>query len=99
MPENGILIVDGVFAYRPEFNDYWDFRVWVDIDAELSVARGVQRDAEMSGDGEQAEKLHRNRYLVGERLYIAEVDPCSFVDVIIDNTDFERPHLTTFDGE
>ena len=49
MPENGVLIVDGVFAYRPEINAYWDLRVWIEIDAELSVRRGIERDAEMDG--------------------------------------------------
>ncbi len=93
MPENGILVVDGVFALRPEFNDYWDFRIWIDIDPELSVTRGVGRDAGVVGDVEGAEKLHRDRYLVGELLYIAEVSPRAFVDVIVDNTDIAQPRL------
>ena len=91
MPPSGVLIVDGVFAYRPEINDYWDLRIWIEIDPELSVRRGIERDREL--DGEEAEALHRDRYLAGEMLYIDEVDPRSFVEVIIDNTDFDRPRL------
>ena len=93
MPANGVLIVDGVFAYRPEINAYWDLRIWVEIDAELSVRRGVERDAVIDGGVEAAEALHRDRYLVGEMLYIDEVDPRSFVEVIVDNTDIARPRL------
>lgn len=93
MPTNGVLIVDGVFAYRPEINSYWDLRVWLEIDPELSVRRGIARDAETLGDPAEAEALHRDRYLVGEQLYIKEVDPRSFVEVIVDNTDFEKPRL------
>jgi uridine kinase len=93
MPSNGVLVVDGVFAYRPEINSFWDLRIWVEIDAELSVRRGIERDAETLGDAVEAEALHRDRYLVGELLYIKEVDPRSFVDVIVDNTDFENPRL------
>jgi uridine kinase len=37
--------------------------------------------------------MHRDRYLVGELLYIDEVDPRSLVDVIVDNRDFDRPRL------
>ena len=44
------------------------------------------------------EALHRDRYLVGERLYIDEVDPRSFVEVVIDNTDFDRPRLIRLAG-
>jgi uridine kinase len=93
MPANGVLIVDGVFAYRPEINAYWDLRIWVEIDAELSVLRGIERDDEMEGGAVAAEALHRDRYLVGEQLYISEVDPCSFVEVIVDNTDFDHPRI------
>jgi uridine kinase len=93
MPANGVLIVDGVFACRPELNRYWDLRIWVEIDPELSVRRGAQRDATMEGSSEQAEALHRERYLVSEQLYVDEVDPCSIVEVIVDNSDFDRPRL------
>ena len=93
MPANGVLVVDGVFAFRPDLNAYWDLRVWVEIDPELSVRRGIQRDAEMVSGADQAETLHRDRYLAGELLYMSEVDPRSFVEVIVDNTDFDRPRL------
>jgi uridine kinase len=93
MPSNGVLIVDGVFAYRPEINSSWDLRIWVEIDTELSVRRGIERDAAIDGGVEEAEALHRDRYLAGELIYIGEVDPRSFVEVIIDNTEFDRPRL------
>jgi uridine kinase len=93
MPGNGVLIVDGVFAYRPEINHYWDLRIWVEIDPDLSVRRGTERDAEVEGSAAKAEALHRERYLAGELLYISEVDPRSLVEVIVDNTDFDAPRL------
>jgi uridine kinase len=93
MPANGVLVVDGVFAYRPAINSYWDLRVWVEIDPELSVRRGIERDRGIDGGEAAAETLHRDRYLVAELLYIDEVDPRSFVEVIIDNTDLDHPRL------
>jgi uridine kinase len=93
MPADGVLIVDGMFAFRPEINRCWDLRIWVDVDAELSVRRGTERDALMVGGEDAAEALARRRYLVAEHIYLAEVDPLSFVEVIIDNTDFARPRL------
>ncbi|MFJ9321331.1 nucleoside/nucleotide kinase family protein [Streptomyces globisporus] len=88
---DSVLIVDGVFAFRPEIDAYWDFRIWMDVDAELSVRRGAQRDQDWAGS--DAEAIHRNRYLVAERLYLDEVDPLPRMDVIVDNTDFARPRL------
>ena len=93
MPTNGVLVVDGVFAFRGEINCYWDLRIWIEVDPELSVRRGIARDVAMDGSPEEAAILHRDRFLAGELLYIEEVDPRSFVEVIIDNTDFDRPRL------
>ncbi|NUV69019.1 uridine kinase [Streptomyces sp. CAI-121] len=94
---DAVLIVDGVFAFRPEIDAYWDFRIWLDVDAELSVRRGAERDQDWAGS--EAEAIHRNRYLVAERLYLDEVDPLPRMDVVVDNTDFAQPRLKSAKGE
>lgn len=33
---DAVLIVDSVFAFRPEYNDLWDYRIWLHVDAEVS---------------------------------------------------------------
>ncbi|MFF3862854.1 uridine kinase [Streptomyces sp. NPDC002209] len=91
VPADAVLIVDGVFAFRPEIDGYWDFRVWLDVDAELSVRRGAERDRNWAGS--DAESIHRNRYLVAERIYLDEVDPLPRMDAVIDNSVFDRPRL------
>ncbi len=91
--ENSVLVVDGVFAFRPEINDYWDLRIWLEIDPEVSVRRAVRRDAAMDGGAPASETLHRDRYLAGEQLYLDEVDPRAIADVVVDNTHFDRPEL------
>ncbi|MEV0606163.1 uridine kinase [Polymorphospora rubra] len=88
---DAVLIVDGVFAFRPEINAYWDFRIWLDVDEQTSVRRGTCRDR--SWAGAEAEAVHRDRYLAAERLYLADVDPLRLVDVVIDNTVFHRPRV------
>jgi uridine kinase len=93
---NAVLVVDGVFAFRPEINDYWDFRIWINVDPETSVRRGGARDQHWAGS--EAETLHRTRYLPAERLYLAEVDPLKLVDVVIDNTDFSLPRRSCSAG-
>ena len=50
-------------------------------------------DAAMDGTSEESESLHRDRFLVGELLYIDEVDPRSFVEVVVDNTRFDHPRI------
>lgn len=92
IPWSAVLIVDSVFAFRPEYNDLWDFRIWLDVDPELSLARGIARDTAAEGLDE-ATRLHRDRYHAAELIYLAEVGPRSLADVVIDNRDFANPRI------
>jgi uridine kinase len=91
-PADAVLIVDSVFAFRPEYNAYWDYRIWLDVDPQLSLTRGITRDSDSEGP-ETATHLHRNRYQVAEAIYRAEVNPRAIADVILDNTDFKNPRI------
>jgi uridine kinase len=91
-PSDAVTIVDTVFAFRPEYDDRWDFRVWLDVDPAESLARGVARDADREGL-DQAARVHRDRYHAAELIYLAEVDPKRRADVVIDNRDFAAPRI------
>ena len=88
---DAVLIVDGVFAFRPELNESWEFRIWLDVDQHVSLRRGVQRDEAWAGP--QVEAVHHDRYRVAEQLYVAEVDPGELVDIVIDNSEFACPRI------
>jgi uridine kinase len=93
-PEYAVLIVDSVFAFRTEYDEFWDFRIWLEIAPELALERGIGRDADVEGRDE-AESLHRHRYRAAEDIYIAEEDPLSRADLVIDNSDLAAPLLVT----
>jgi uridine kinase len=97
-PSDAVLIVDSVFAFRPEYDDMWDFRIWLDVDPALSLARGIARDTALEGVDE-ATRVHRDRYHGAERIYVAEVEPQSMADVVIDNRDFANPRVLAPDGQ
>ena len=93
IPANGIVIVDGVFALRQSLRGYWHVSVWLDISPELSVTRGTTRDSELEGGDEEAEALHRSRYLPSELLHLSESSPVDHADFVIDNTTFDGPRI------
>jgi uridine kinase len=92
MPRHAVLIVDSVFGMRAEYDEFWDYRIWIDVVPEVALARGIARDAELEGP-EEAERVHRDRYHVAEGIYIAEVDPKSKADAVVVNTNFATPFL------
>jgi uridine kinase len=81
-PPGAILVADLVFAFRPEYNDCWEYRIWLDVDSETVLRRGIVRDSAAEGAGEAA-RLHRDRYHAAEMIYLAEVDPRSLADLIV----------------
>lgn len=91
-PDDAVLIVDGVFGMRPEYDDCWELRIWLDVSPATSFARGIARDAEREGR-EEAIRLHQTRFEPAENLYIAEADPQRHADIVIDNTDIDAPRI------
>jgi len=89
-PDDAVLIVDSVFALRSEYNAYWDFRIWLEVEPKVAVARGIERDLDTEGIDE-ATRVRRDRYGPAEEIYIAEVHPISKSDLIIDNNDYSCP--------
>jgi uridine kinase len=94
---DAVLIVDSVFAFRPEYNDLWDYRIWLHVDAKVSLNRGIARDAEMEGL-QEATRVHRDRYHAAELIYLAAVDPQALADIVIDNEDFTNPRIRSLHG-
>lgn len=80
MPDQAILVIDGVFALRPELRDLWDVGVWLDVDPQISELRATARDGEML-----------ERYRLSEQLYLTEARPQQVADIIIDNDDISAP--------
>ena len=91
-PPDAILIVDSVFAFRSEYNDCWEYRIWLEVAPDVALHRGVSRDTAAEGIAE-ATRVHRDRYGVAARIYIAEVNPRALADIVIDNSDFRRPRV------
>lgn len=89
MKPDAVLIVDSVFAFRREYDEFWEYRIWLDVDPALALRRGVERDTDREGS-EEATRVHRDRYHVAEAIYLGEVHPAERADVVLDNSDFAR---------
>lgn len=87
-----IVIVDGIFLQRPELADAWDATIWVDAPFEITVPRG---NARFPGTHDpDPEALANQRYVGGQRLYLAEANPVAQSTWLFDNRDLSDPTLT-----
>lgn len=88
-----VLLLDGVFLLRPELRDHFDFSVFVRADFAITVKRAELRDALLFGSVDEVRQRYQERYVPGQRLYLASAEPERFASIVVDNNDPERPHV------
>lgn len=92
--EDSILVMDGIFLFRPVLVSYWNFKIFVDVDFEKSLERGVRRDVGYIPTLEEAVKRYQTRYIPAQRLYLKEAYPKKIANVVIKNDDVYNPIIT-----
>ena len=88
---NAVLLFDGVFLLRSELVKYWDFTIFVEAAYETTVGRAEQRDTVLFGSVGEVRERYEQRYIPGQKLYIAECRPKERADVVVDNNDPRDP--------
>lgn len=88
-----LLLLDGIFLRRPTLAHLWDASVWLEVPFEVSVPRGNGRFGPVGSDEADPESPANARYVGGQRLYLAEVDPARRATWVLDNTDLAAPVL------
>ena len=88
-----ILLMEGVFLFRPELEQYWDFKIFVDVSFETNLARALKRDGYLFGEEDEILQRYMRRYIPGQKMYLNAVQPMRKADVVIDNNDFANPYF------
>ena len=89
VPARGVLVVDGVFAQRPELAGAWDLVVWLEVPDAERVRRMAVRDGTVDDPGHPDQE----RYLGAQRIYRDSCDPLGSADVVVDNSDWTSPRI------
>jgi uridine kinase len=88
---DAVLLFDGVFLLRPELRGHWDFSIFVRAAFDVTLKRALVRDRELFGSDDAVRARYRERYVPGQRLYLAEVEPERWASVVIQNDDPAEP--------
>jgi uridine kinase len=92
---DAVLLFDGVFLLVPDLRPYWDFAIFVRASFETTVARAEVRDRRLFGNASDVRRRYEERYVPGQRLYLAEVQPERHATVTVDNEDPDKLILAT----
>jgi uridine kinase len=92
--DDAILVADGAFLQRPELAPHWDLVVYLDVDFDEILRRGIARDQVWMGSAAEAEARYRSKYIPGERMYLEQLRPAQRAHVVVDNRDPHAPRLS-----
>ncbi len=96
-PARAALVIDGIFLLRPEVNDCWDYRIFLDIRFDTTLSRALVRDLELFGSEDVIRQRYQERYLPAQHMYLESVQPRRLADVVIDHNDPQAPRLLVKD--
>jgi len=90
---NEVLIVEGIFLFRPELIDYWDLKIFLDVKFEEIINRTISREKDIKHLWAKKEIIEKYniRYIPWQKLYFKEVDVKNISDIVIDNNDYLNP--------
>jgi len=90
---NSILIMEGIFLFRPQIVKYWDFKIFLDVHFKITLKRNINRTMEIQYLGSEQEIVdkYKKRYMPGQKLYFKDANPKEKADIVIDNNNFENP--------
>jgi uridine kinase len=86
-PADAVLVVDGLFLHRDELAAHWDFSIFLTAPFAVTAQRMARRD----GTHPDPDHPSMVRYVQGQRLYFAACRPWERADMVIDNSDVDRP--------
>lgn len=92
---DSILIMEGIFLFRPELFQYWDLTIFLDVGFDITLQRNIKRaaDQERIGAAEKIIARYKQRYMPGQQLYLDEAKPKAYADILIDNHDVACPKI------
>lgn len=88
-PPGVVLVLDGLFLHRDELYEMWGLSVFLDVPFEVTVVRMAARD----GSNPDPRHPSMRRYVDAQRTYFKSCAPAKRADLVIDNTDWDRPAL------
>ncbi|MHB1485036.1 MAG: HAD hydrolase-like protein [Saccharofermentanales bacterium] len=87
--KNTIVILEGVLLYRPPLDQFFSYRIFLDIGFDEVIRRATRRD--VPEYGELFLKKYRERYIPAQQIYLDKFTPKLRCNMVINNTDFNQP--------
>ena len=79
--KNEIVIVEGIFIFRPKLNITFNYRIYLEVDASVALTRFEER-RRLKGDDRPVE-IFKDIWVKAHNKYVSEINPQKICDLII----------------
>jgi len=86
-----ILLIEGIFLFQPKLIDYFDFKIYLNVDPKETIKRAIDRDACRFGEADEVTERYESKYNKGQALHRELHKPLDLADWIIDNNNWKNP--------
>lgn len=88
-----IVLLEGIFLFQPTLVPYFNFKLYLQVDAETTIQRAITRDAYRLGDATAVRERYETKYVAGQKLYRDTYNPLQYADLVVNNNDWEKPKI------
>ena len=79
-----IVLLEGIFLFKPEYRDHFDLKVWVDCSFETAMERAIKRGQEGLPPAETRHAFE-TIYFPAQRIHLARDKPRKAADIVFTN--------------
>jgi uridine kinase len=78
-----IVLVEGVFLFRPDIVPLLDLKVWLELGFDEALERALVRDAAAMGGPDGVRERYATRYFPGQRIHLERDRPRAAADLVL----------------
>jgi uridine kinase len=79
-----MVLVEGIFLFKPQYREYFDFAIWVDCSFPTALARAIDRAQEGLSPANTI-AAYDTIYFPAQRIHLAQDKPREHADLIFEN--------------
>ena len=89
-----IIIIEGIFIYKKEFIDLFDFKIFLKTDYTIARERFLLR--QKRNEDIRPIEIFDKIWIPSHHRYLKETDPEKLSDLVINNSNYFRPQVIRY---
>jgi len=90
-----ILLVEGIFLFKPALRDLIDFKIYLDVEKDVAIDRFLARHEIVGDEVLTATAIFNEVWYASHLKYCSEAEPQKAADIVICN-DFQKPRIAGY---